>query len=55
MAPIVLSASTVAGVVPGLLGVAAGKRLRPAIPDATNRTVALALLSALGLTLASGG
>jgi len=49
------AALSVVGVVPGLVGVAAGKRLRPAIPDATKRAAALTLLTVLGLKLASGG
>jgi uncharacterized membrane protein YfcA len=49
------AALSVVGVVPGLLGVATGKRLRPAIPEATKRAAALALLTALGLKLTAGG
>jgi len=50
-----VAALSVVGVAPGLLGVVAGKRLRPAIADATKRTAALTLLTGLGLKLVSGG
>lgn len=48
---------SVVGVVPGLLGVAAGKRVRAAIPDAAKRAAALTLLTVLGLklTVTAGG
>lgn len=50
-----LLAASLGGVLPGLLGVAAGKRARPALPAGVQRTAVLGLLTVVGLRLAASG
>jgi hypothetical protein len=50
-----LAALSVAAAIPGLAGVAVGRRLRPRLPERVARAGAFALLTVVGVRLTAGG